>query len=101
MRCNMSVLQKPIITEKALRLNEKRQYVFDVGIDANKIEIRKAVEKQFEVKIESVRIVRSKAKRKVQLTRKGRFSGKTSAQKKAYVTVKEGYSIDMGTNSAE
>ncbi len=97
----MSVLKRPIITEKATSLNESRQYVFEVSVDSNKIEIRKAIEKQFSVSVKSVRTVNLRRKSKVQATRRGRFAGKTAMRKKAYVTVKEGQSIDIGAGANE
>lgn len=97
----MQVLKRPIITEKAAKLNEKRQYAFEVGINANKIEIRKAVEAQFSVNVVSIRTIRMRPKNKLQFTRRGRFVGKTAARKKAYVTLKEGQTIDIGTGANE
>jgi large subunit ribosomal protein L23 len=97
----MSVLRKPIITEKATALNTQRQYVFEVEPKANKIQIRQAVEKQFSVDVTTVRTVNIRGKHKLQMTKRGRFSGKTAARKKAYVTVKEGQTIDIGTGTNE
>jgi large subunit ribosomal protein L23 len=97
----MQVLKRPIITEKAAKLNEKRQYAFEVEIKSNKIEIRKAVEAQFGVDVISIRTIRIRPKNKLQFTRRGRFVGKTAARKKAYVTLKEGQTIDIGTGTNE
>ncbi|TAE26915.1 MAG: 50S ribosomal protein L23 [Candidatus Kapaibacterium sp.] len=97
----MQVLKRPIITEKAAKLNEKRQYAFEVEIKSNKIEIRKAVEAQFGVDVISIRTIRMRPKNKLQFTRRGRFVGKTAARKKAYVTLKEGQTIDIGTGTNE
>lgn len=97
----MQVLKRPIITEKAAKLNEKRQYAFEVEIKSNKIEIRKAVEAQFGVNVISIRTIRMRPKNKLQFTRRGRFVGKTAARKKAYVTLKEGQTIDIGTGANE
>jgi large subunit ribosomal protein L23 len=97
----MQVLKRPIITEKATKLNEARQYVFDVEVRANKIEIRKAVESQFTVNVTSVRTARVHPKSKVQSTRRGRFVGRTAMRKKAYVTLKEGQKIDLGMGTNE
>lgn len=97
----MQVLKRPLITEKATKLNAVRQYAFEVDINANKIEIRKAVELQFAVEVTSVRTVRVRPKRKLQFTRRGRFVGKTAARKKAYVTLKAGQAIDIGTGGNE
>jgi len=76
------VVVRPIITEKSSLLKETaNQYVFEVQRDANKIEIKKAVEKLFKVKVVSVSVVQLEGKKK----RMGRFSGKKPDWKKAYV----------------
>ena len=76
------VVIRPIITEKSSLLKETaNQYVFEVQRDANKIEIKKAVEKLFKVKVVSVSVVQLEGKKK----RMGRFSGKKPDWKKAYV----------------
>ncbi len=90
----VGILRRPIITEKITALQEKRQYAFEVPLDANKIEIEKAVEKKFGVKVVGVRTMLVKGKRKTQLTRAGRFEGRTRRWKKAIVTLKEGDKID-------
>lgn len=94
----MGIIRRPIITEKITLLQEKRQYAFEVDSKANKIEIEKAVEKKFNVKVENVRTMRVKAKRRTQLTRSGRFEGRTRTWKKAIVTLKEGDKIDYFEN---
>jgi large subunit ribosomal protein L23 len=94
------VLRRPIITEKATKMQDSRQYVFEVAPSANKIEIRKAVETQFGVNVSSIRTASVRAKAKTQFTKRGRFSGKTAARKKAFVTIKEGQTIDIA-GSAE
>lgn len=91
----VGILKRPILTEKITSLQEKRQYAFEVEDRANKIEIGKAVEKKFNVKVLSVRTIRVKGKRKTQLTRAGRFEGRTKNWKKAVVTLKEGDKIDF------
>jgi large subunit ribosomal protein L23 len=65
-----------------------------VPSDVNKIEIGKAVEKKFNVKVTSVRTVNVKGKRKTQMTKKGRFEGRTKSWKKAIITLKAGEKID-------
>lgn len=97
----MSVLKRPIITEKAIKLADARQYVFEVDTNANKIQISQAVEKHFGVHVTSVRTVTVRRKAKTQMTRRGRFAGKTAQRKKAYVTLKEGDVIDIGTGTKE
>ena len=90
-----TIIKRPILTEKMTMLNERNQYAFEVDINANKIEIARAIEMRFEVNVVSVRTQRYKGKRKVQLTRRGRFAGKRADWKKAIVTLKEGQTIDV------
>ena len=86
------VLLAPRITEKSTRVSESsNQYVFRVTSDSNKTEIKYAVEKLFEVKVESVRIVNVKGKSKTFNLR----AGKRNDWKKAYVRVQEGQIIDF------
>jgi large subunit ribosomal protein L23 len=76
------VIRRPIITEKSSSLKEVgNQYVFEVQRDANKIEIKKAVEKLFKVKVVSVQVALMQGKER----RVGRFSGKKPDWKKAIV----------------
>ena len=92
------ILKRPIVTEKITGLQEKRQFSFEVSLDANKIQIAQAVEKKFKVTVTSVRTMTVKGKRKTQLTRKGRFEGRKNTWKKAIVTLKEGDKIDYFEN---
>lgn len=81
------IIRKPLITEKAnLQKEAGNTVAFEVSMDANKIEIKQAVEKAFNVKVKDVRtmVVAGKAKRF------GRTFGKRSNSKKAYVTLAEG-----------
>jgi large subunit ribosomal protein L23 len=94
----IGILVRPIITEKMTELGEKRQYAFEVPISVNKIEVCKAIEKKFSVKVTSIRTVLVKGKRKSQMTRRGRFEGHTKTWKKAIVTLKEGDKIDYFGN---
>jgi large subunit ribosomal protein L23 len=94
----IGILVRPIITEKMTELGEKRQYAFEVPISVNKIEVGKAIEKKFSVKVTSIRTVMVKGKRKSQMTRRGRFEGHTKTWKKAIVTLKEGDKIDYFGN---
>lgn len=89
------IVKKPVITEKATKLGEKGQYVFEVNPNSNKIEIKKSIEKMFEVNVTSIRTVRIKGKVKSRITRRGLVRGKTSMKKKAYVTLKAGQTIDI------
>lgn len=92
-----SILVRPLITEKMSGISEKdaSKYGFMVAIDANKIEIAKALKEKFNVDVASVNTIRYKGKIKTQLTKKGRFTGRTSKYKKAIVTLKEGQTIDI------
>ncbi|HEX5429612.1 MAG TPA: 50S ribosomal protein L23 [Patescibacteria group bacterium] len=77
------------LSEKSNLLSTFGRYVFKVSRHANKLEVRKAVEKVYDVHVVSVNIVRSRGK----VRRSGRVVGKTSDWKKAYVTLKEGEKI--------
>lgn len=91
----MSVLIKPIVSEKFAQLNENRVYGFVVAKDANKVEIRKAVETIYGVTVESVNTAVAKGKQKTKYTKKAVVSGKTKDVKKAFVKVAEGEIIDF------
>jgi large subunit ribosomal protein L23 len=93
-----AILKRPIVTEKMTELQEKGQYAFEVDIRSNKIEIARAVEKKFSVTVLDVRTMRHKGKAKTQMTRKGRFAGRTAAWKKAIVRLKEGDKIEFFQN---
>ncbi|MBK9249693.1 MAG: 50S ribosomal protein L23 [Ignavibacteria bacterium] len=93
----MTVLKNPIITEKATKITHLRQYVFEVETSSNKVQIKKAIELMFTVNVDSVRTVRIKGKNKVRMTKKGIMRGKTNLVKKAYVTLREGQTIDVVT----
>jgi len=95
----IGILVRPIITEKMTALGDKRQYAFEVPLTVNKIQVGKAVEKKFQVKVTSVRTVMVKGKRKSQMTKRGRFEGRTKTWKKAIVTLKEGDKIDYFGNA--
>ncbi|MEO0089379.1 MAG: 50S ribosomal protein L23 [candidate division WOR-3 bacterium] len=84
------IIIRPILSEKALRLREYNQYIFEVAKDANKIDIKKAVEELFKVKVEKVRTINVRGKPR----RMGIFEGRTSSWKKAIVTLKEGERIE-------
>ena len=87
MRDAYHIILKPIITEKTTQLKEKnREVCFQVASQANKTEIKKAVEHLFKVKVESVRTQNKLGK----VRRVGRNSGKTKDWKKAFVKLKEG-----------
>ncbi len=86
------IIRKPLITEKANVLKEEAQIVaFEVARSANKIEIKQAVEKAFDVKVKSVNTIQLRGKVK----RVGYNIGQRSNWKKAYVTLEEGHNIDF------
>lgn len=91
----IEIIKKPIVTEKAMKLGDQRQYVFEVEPWANKIQIRQAIEKMFEVNVISVRTARIKGKVRTRFTRRGIMRGRTPLRKKAYVTLKQGQSIEI------
>jgi large subunit ribosomal protein L23 len=91
----MSVLKRPIVTEKSQGLNAKGKYVFEVDLSANKIQVASAVEKMYGVTVESVSTIRQIGKKKSRMTRSKVTSGRTSTFKKAIVTIKEGDLIDF------
>ena len=92
MREHQEIIRAPLITEKGSLMAEKtNQVVFKVRPDANKIEVKKAVEALFKVKVLKVRMIRYLGK----MRRVGRNVGRLPQWKKAYVTLKEGDKIDF------
>ena len=86
------VIRRPLITEQGTQMREKyNQYYFEVAPDANKHEIRQAVEHFFGVTVTGVRTMNYRGK----IKRMGRFSGKRPDWKKAVVTLEEGDTIDL------
>ena len=82
------IIIKPILTEKSYEGIQNKVYTFKVNKNANKIEIAKAVEELFNVKVEKVNTILVKGHQKSQNTKSGRTVGKTSDYKKAIVTLK-------------
>jgi large subunit ribosomal protein L23 len=91
----MSVLKKPLVTEKVSALNEKGKYGFIVDTKANKVEIKKEVERVYGVNVVSVKTLRYSGKRKTRYTKAGILSGKKNNFKKAIVSLSEGEVIDF------
>lgn len=85
------IIIRPVISEKSTILRQFRKYEFVVSPFANKIEVKKAVEDIFDVKVEKVNIINKKGKEK----RMGISVGRTSNYKRALVTLAEGYSISF------
>ena len=81
MKTSYDIIKRPIITEKSALLAEKAVYTFEVAKDANKVEIKKAIEEIFEVKVVAIRTVNVHRKPK----RMSRYEGFKSAYKKAIV----------------
>lgn len=91
----MDVLIKPLVTEKVTALNDKGIYGFIVHKDANKVEIKKAIEKAYNVNVESVNTLITSTKAKTRYTKKNFISGRTKSVKKALVTLAKGEVIDF------
>lgn len=91
MRLPQDIILRPVISEKATRLVEENKYTFFVAPDANKLEIKRAIEELFRVKVLKVNTIRLKGKKK----RLGRFEGRTSLRKKAIVTLRPGDKIEI------
>jgi large subunit ribosomal protein L23 len=94
----MSILKKPLVTEKVSALNEKGKYGFIVDTDANKVEIKKAVEKQYGVNVEKVNTMVVMGKKKTRYTKAGVLAGRKPSYKKAIVTLATGEVIDFYSN---
>lgn len=92
MREARRVLVRPLMTEKSMRMKDERNTVsFQVLPDANKVEVRQAVEAIFNVKVKAVRTANVEGK----LKRLGRYEGRRPAWKKAVVTLAAGYKIEL------
>ncbi len=95
----MSILIRPIVTEKMTEQGEKlNRFGFIVDINANKIQIKKAVEDLYSVTVDSVNTMRYAGKNKSRFTKTGIIKGKTKAYKKAIITLVEGDTIDFYSN---
>lgn len=87
-----TIIGDPVITEKNHDLrDDENKYVFEVARDANKVEIRQAIQDIFDVRVTAVRTIRMKGKKK----RLGRFEGFRASWKKAIVTLAAGDTIDL------
>lgn len=94
----MSILRRPLVTEKVSALNEKGKYGFIVDINANKVEIKLAVEKMYGVNVERVNTLSVMGKQKVRYTKAGVLAGRKPNYKKAIVTLAQGEVIDFYNN---
>jgi large subunit ribosomal protein L23 len=89
------ILLRPLITEKLTAQQDKlNNYAFEVDPDANKLQIQKAVEKRFNVKVTQVRTMNFMGK----LKRQGRYEGRRKNWKKALITLAEGQKIELFEN---
>jgi len=95
----MEILIKPIVTEKITGQAESlNRYGFIVNRNANKLQIKKAVESLYNVSVESVNTLINGGKRKSRFTKAGVISGRTGMSKKAIITIAKGESIDFYSN---
>ena len=95
----MDIIKKPIITEKMTEQSEKyNRFAFVVDRNSNKIEIKKSVEKMYDVNVISVKTMICIGKKRSRGTKSGVIIGKTSTYKKAVVTLVEGETIDFYSN---
>ena len=95
----MDILLKPIVTEKMTSQGDKfNRYGFIVARDANKLQIKKAVEELYGVTVASINTIRYGGKIKSRNTKSGLLIGKSVAVKKAIVTLAEGNKIDFYSN---
>ena len=94
----MQILKKPIVTEKVSVLNESGTYGFIVAKQANKIQIREAIEKTYGVTVEKVRTMNYQGKKKSRYTKSRIITGRSSNFKKAMIQVAEGDVIDFYSN---
>lgn len=96
----MSVIVKPLVTEKMTKISDKfsNRYGFIVAKDADKSEIKKAVEELYNVTVVKINTMVAPAKRKSRYTKAGVISGRVPSYKKAIVTLAEGETIDFYSN---
>jgi len=95
----MGIIKKARITEKMNELGEKlNKYAFIVESDANKIQIKEAVEGMYDVTVSSVNVLNYGPKMKSRFTKAGVINGKVSSYKKAIVTLVDGDKIDFYSN---
>ena len=95
----MTVLKKPIVTEKMTADSESNnRYGFIVDGNANKVEIKKAIEEMYGVSVDKVRTMNYTGKPRTRNTKSGVISGRTKSFKKAIVSVSEGDTIDFFSN---
>lgn len=91
----MSIIKKPVLTEKYTKMNAAGKYTFIVDPNANKVEIAKEVKKMYGVEVKDVNTLKQIGKKRSRSTKKGVSSGFTSTTKRAIVTVAKGEIIDF------
>ncbi len=95
----INILHKPVVTEKYTKLGEKlNKFAFIVDRNANKLQIKQAVEEMYEVEVTDVQTMQYTGKNRSRFTKTGIIKGRTQAYKKAVVTLKEGETIDFYSN---
>ena len=95
----MIIIKRPVITEKMTAISEKlNKFAFIVDKNANKYQIKDAVEKLYDVNVVAVNTMNYQGKKKSRYTKSGVITGRTVAFKKAVVTLKEGQTIDFFSN---
>ena len=90
MKNTYDIIKFPVVTEKSTKISQNNQFVFKVGINSSKEEIKKAVEKLFKVKIKAVNTIKVKGKKKIFKGTKG----KRIDYKKAVITLLKGETLD-------
>ncbi|MGD1843204.1 MAG: 50S ribosomal protein L23 [Thermonemataceae bacterium] len=93
-----NIIIRAVVTEKATNMNEDGKYVFIVDKNANKLQIKEAVEQMYNVSVEAVNTVVYQGKTRTKYTKTKVLTGRRPSFKKAYVTVKEGEFIDVYGN---
>lgn len=88
----LEVIKAPVVTEKAAYAGQNNVYMFYVDPKSNKTEIKLAIEKLFNVKVEEIRTINVHPKKR----RVGRYTGLTNRKKKAIVKIAEGQTIELG-----
>ena len=91
MKKNYDIIIRPLITEKTTKLIEENKYTFEVKQGSNKVEVKKAVEELFNVKVIAVNMVNCRRKER----RVGKYEGLRPAVQKAIVTLAEGQKLDV------
>ena len=88
---NYDIILGPVITEKSASLENERKYVFKIDVRANKTQVKQAIEKFFNVKVEKINTLNSHPKKK----RVGKYTGMTNKYKKAIVKLAKGNTISF------